>query len=417
MFRPAAWFIGLRYARAKTRNQFISMISLVSTLGIALGMTVLITVLSVVNGFDREIKKQIFDMIAPITINGYTGEISDWRHRQTEIKEMPGIAGVAPFVSKQAMLINGKTTLPVMLVGILPDEENQVSALPEKIISGHLADLKPAQNGIVIGQELARQLKIQVGEAMTIGILQDSDSTANITPHFKTFHVVGIFQAGGGAMHFDSKIAFIHLQDAQAVSHLQQSVSGFHVALQDVYAAPQIASLLENQLEGDLQIWNWTEQLGDFFDNIRMTKTMMFFIFVLIIAVAVFNLVCTMIMVVKNKQTDIAILRTLGATPSTILAIFLVQGAAIAFGGIMLGVAGGILLASNISSISTWLQRIFHTELISAQVYFVNYLPSEIQWPDVWMISLAALILSLIAAIYPALHASRLDPVEVLNSE
>jgi len=417
MFRPASLFIGFRYTRAKSRNQFISLISLISILGIALGITVLITVLSVVNGFDREIKKQIFDMVSPITINSYDGQIDNWHEIESTVKQTPEITAAAPFVSGQAMLTNSDSTMPAMLIGILPKQENGISALSEKMIQGNLAQLKSGQYNIVIGTGLAKKLQITIGDSITVATLKGSFSTSNITPRFKTFNVAGIFRAGGGALGFDSKMAFINLQDAQQFFSLGSSVSGLHLNVRDIYSAPAIAQALQNQLPPPLVAWNWTNQLGDFFENIRTTKTMMFLIFVLIIAVAAFNLICTMVMVVKNKEADIAILRTLGATPMMILTIFVVQGVCIALLGTLLGILGGVTLAHNVTALSNWIQNALHMELISSSVYFVNYLPSDLQWNDVWLISIVALILSLIATLYPAWNASRVEPVEALSSD
>lgn len=417
MFRPVSIFIGLRYSRAKSRNQFISLISFISVFGIAIGITVLITVLSVVNGFDREIKKQIFDMISPITITSDDGQIENWRKLESIIKDSPNVKGVAPFISDQAMLTNSALTLPAMLIGILPEKEQGVSALSHKMIQGQLANLTAGKFGIVIGENLAKKLDVTLGDKITVATLQGSFSTTNMTPRFKKFTVAGIFHAGGGNMGFDSKMAFIHLQDAQQITSLHSGISGLHVNINNVYLAPAISQGLLNQLPPNLTAWNWTNQLGDFFENIRMTKTMMFFIFVLIIAVAAFNLICTMVMVVKNKQSDIAILRTLGATPQMILAIFIVQGLLIALCGTLLGILGGVALAWNVSALSTWIQDILHRELVSSSVYFVNYLPSELQWHDVWFISFVAIVLSLASSLYPAWKASRINLVEALNSE
>lgn len=417
MFRPASIFIGLRYTRAKSRNQFISLISLISILGIALGVAVLITVLSVVNGFDREIKKQIFDMISPITISSHSGQIDDWQTLQAKIKASHPIKGIAPFVSQDAMLNNSSLTLPTMLLGILPEQENNVSALSEKMVEGKISNLHPGEFGILIGKDLAQKLKLGIGSKLTVVTLEHTYSSTDISPHFKNFTVAGIFHAGGGSLAFDSRIAFIHMQDAQQLAAMNQAVSGLHINLSDVYTAPRLSAELAGELAPMLNAWDWTYQLGDFFENIRMTKTMMFFIFVLIIAVAVFNLICTMVMVVKNKEVDIAILRTLGATPKMILIIFTVQGLLIALGGTVLGIMLGVMLASNVSAISISLQEFLHMQLVSSNVYFVNYLPSDLHWEDVWMISLTALMLSLISSLYPAWKASRIILVEALNSD
>jgi lipoprotein-releasing system permease protein len=417
MFKPVSFFIGLRYTRAKSRNQFISLISWISILGIALGVAVLITVLSVVNGFDREIKRQIFGMIPPITVNSYFGSLDNWQTLESSLKSFPQVSATAPFVSGQTILSNGDKTLPAMLIGIVPHKEKTVSALSEKIIQGNLENLMPGKFGIIIGKELAKKLNLALGDNIIIATIQNSFSAEHASPHFKKFNVLGIFQAGGGALSFDSKLAFINLQDAQQFFSLGQDISGLHVNIRDIYTAPLITETMQNRLPSNLTIWNWTNQLGDFFENIRMTKTMMFFIFVLIITVAAFNLISMMVMVVKNKERDIAILRTLGATPVMVLKIFLVQGILIAFGGTLLGTLGGLALAYNITAISKWIQTTLHVQLVSSNVYFVNYLPSEIQWHDVWFISIVALGLSLIATLYPAWNASRVEPVEALNQD
>jgi len=269
----------------------------------------------------------------------------------------------------------------------------------------------------VLGEELANHLNVKIGDEIIAATPTTSLSITHMIPRFKKLIVVGIFQAGGGAFGFDAKLAYVHLQDAQELFTLNSAITGFHINIKNIYAAPQIAVDLQQQLSPMLRAGNWTEQLGDFFENIRVTKTIMFFIFILIIAVAVFNLISTMMMAVKNKTADIAILRTLGATPKIIMAIFMVQGIIIGMSGVLLGIIGGILLAHYISAFSIWIQKILHTQLISSSVYFVNYLPSELQWSDVWMISAAALILSLLATIYPAWNASRIEPVEALRYE
>jgi lipoprotein-releasing system permease protein len=315
------------------------------------------------------------------------------------------------------MLTNSNPTVPAMLVGIRPEDEKGVSALDTKMIQGHLSNLRPNEFGIIIGKSLADKLNLALNDTITVAALQSGFSTSHITPKFKKFKVVGIFQAGGGSLNFDSKMAFVDLQDAQTLFALGSAISGFHLNVSNMYDAPIIAQHLDSILPQTMSAWSWTDQLGGFFENIRMTKTMMFLIFVLIIAVAAFNLICTMVMVVKNKEADIAILRTLGATPRMILSIFLVQGIAISVIGIIAGIAGGILLASNITAISIGIQHLFHVQLVSANVYFVNYLPSDLQWQDVYRISLIAMVLSILATIYPAWNASHIQPVEVLNAE
>ncbi len=417
MYKPLPIFIGLRYMRSSRKQQFISLISLISMLGIALGVVVLITILSVVNGFDREIKKQLFSMVPPITISSYTGRLTQWQTLEKQLQAASFVTAVAPIANGQALLSNARTTQPAMIAGIIPANEKGLSDLDKKIIQGNLYALVPGEFGIVVGENLAKQLDVMIGDPITVAVPTGVLNTTHISTRFKKFTVVGIFHAGGGGFNFDSKLAFIHLKDAQSLFELGTAITALRININDIYAAPQIASTLQEGLDAPLRAGNWTEQLGAFFENIRMTKTMMFFIFILIITVAVFNLVCTLVMVVKNKQADIAILRTFGATPATILMIFVVQGIAIGIGGIAIGVAGGIALAWNIPAISSWIQATFHVQLISANVYFVNYLPSELQWPDVMVISLIAFTLCLLATLYPAWNASRAVTAEVLNNE
>ncbi len=418
MFKPASLFIGLRYTRAKRRSQFISLISLISICGIALGVIVLITVLSVLNGFDREIKKQIFGLVSPISITSYTGKIEQWEILQNSLeKSSTHILAIAPFINGQALLTHSNMTQPAIVNGVLPIQEKKISSLSSKIIQGNFADLRAGHFGIVLGEELAKNLNVTLGDEIIAATPTASLSVTHITPRFKKFKVVGIFHAGGGAFGFDAKLAYVNLHDAQTLYDLGSAISGFHINIKEIYIAPQIALNLQNTLPPLLRAGNWTEQLGDFFENIRVTKTMMFFIFILIIAIAIFNLISTMMMSVKTKTADIAILRTLGATPKMIMKIFVIQGAAIGLGGVMLGMLMGILLAYHISEISIWIQATFHTQLVSPSVYFVNYLPSELQWPDVWMISTVAWSLSLLASVYPAWRASCTEPVEALHYE
>ena len=416
MFRPAALFIGLRYTRAKRRNHFISFISLVSMIGIALGVMVLITVLSVMNGFDREIKKRVFSMVAPITISSVTGYVSNWPDLQKIVKEFPYVNASAPFATGEVLLSFGGAVQPALVTGILPDEEKNVSEVSDKMVKGKLTDLQSGKFGIVLGENLANLLGANVGDKITVVTPQVSLSPAGVIPRFKRFTVTGIFRAGNG-FGFDRGLGFINLNDAQKLLGLGDNVTGLHLSIDDVYAAPNIAHDLMTQLTPTATVSTWADQFGEFFHAIRLEKTMMFFILLLIIAVAAFNLVATLVMVVNEKQSDIAILRTFGATPGMIMYIFIVQGGLVGVFGTLLGVISGILLAWNVTDIVNWIQQIFHVQFLSSSVYFVNYLPSEIQVPDVIIISVASLVLSLIATIYPAWRASKMDPVESLRYE
>lgn len=416
MFRPAALFIGLRYTRAKRRNHFISFISMMSMFGIALGIIVLITVLSVMNGFDREIKKRVFSMVPPITVGSVANSISDWPYVQKQLQGSANVVAVAPFVSGQALVTNTGLVQPVMITGIIPADEKKISELTDKMIQGDLTTLSQESFGIILGEDLANHLEASVGDKVTVVTPQVSLSPAGVMPRYKRFTVSGIFRAGSG-FGFDASMAFIHLNDAQKLFGIGSNITALHVMINDVYLAPKVSLQLAKQLSPTARVTNWTEQFGDFFHAVKLEKTMMFFILLLIIAVAVFNLVCTLVMVVNEKEADIAILRTIGATPRMIMAIFIVQGAIIGVIGTLLGILGGIALALNVTQLVNWIQHVFNVQFLSSSIYFVNYLPSELQWKDVLQISSCALILSLLATLYPAWRASRTEPVEALRYE
>lgn len=416
MFRPAALFIGLRYTRAKRRNHFISFISLMSMLGIAVGVLVLITVLSVMNGFDQEIKKRVFSMVAPVTVSSWNNYVTDWQAVEKNIQKNPQVIVTAPFVTGQVLLAHDDLVQPAVLDGINPAREKNMTQLANKMVQGQLSQLIPGQFGIVLGEELAERLNVTLGDKVKVITSQVSFTPVGMLPRVRGFTVSGIFRAGSG-FGFDGGLAFIHLQDGQKLLQLGSAVSGIHARIKNVYGAQQVSQELAQELGLSARVMNWTEQFGPLFHAISLEKTMMFFILLLIIAVAVFNLICTLVMVVNDKKSDIAILRTFGATPKMIMHIFIVQGAIIGVFGTLLGVLGGIALALNATKLVTWIEHLFHLHFLSASVYFVNYLPSELQWLDVIRISLAALIFSLLATLYPAWRASRTQPVEALRYE
>lgn len=416
MFKPASLFIGLRYTRAKRRNHFISFISLVSMIGIALGVMVLITVLSVMNGFDQEIKKRVFSMVPPITITNQTGSVEQWQDLQKLLKNYPYITASAPFTSGEVLVNYGGSVQPAIINGILPNEEKKVSQLADKMVEGSLTNLQAGKFGIVIGEELASRLMANIGDKITIVTPQVSLSPAGVLPRYKRFTVVGIFRTGGG-FGFDRGLVFIQLNDAQKLFGLGSNVTGLHLNVKDVFAAPYMARALSNELSPSANISTWADQFGEFFHAVKLEKTMMFFILLLLIAIAAFNLVSTLMMVVSEKESDIAILRTFGATPHMIMSVFIIQGGLVGIMGTLFGVLGGLLLAWNVTALVNWIEKVFNTQFLSSNVYFIDYLPSQIQLSDIVTICCASLFMSLIATIYPAWRAAKTDPVESLRYE
>ena len=416
MYKPLSLFIGLRYTRAKKRNHFVSFISLSSMLGISLGVMVLITVLSVMNGFDEEIHKRFFGMAPEITITSETSEvIKNWHNLQQKISKFPAVKAQAPFVATQGLVTFEGQVLPVMLTGVVPNLENSMTNLDQKLISGSLNDLHDF--GIILGRNLADNLGVMIGDKITIMVPKATITMAGMEPRFKRFTVKGVFTAGSG-FNFDNKIAFINMTDAQKLMQFSQDeVSGIKIKIDEVYKAPKIASDMYYGLGEMYNVGNWTETFGAFFHAVKMEKTMMFLILLLIIAVAAFNLVSSLVMVVNDKQAEIAILRTIGAAPRTILSIFIVQGMMVGIIGTFFGLVGGLLLASNATEIVNFLQSLFGLHILSSSIYFVDYLPSKILIYDLMQISMASLIMSFIATIYPAWRASKTVIAEALHYE
>lgn len=416
MFRPLALYVGLRYTRAKRRNHFISFISGTSMIGIALGVAVLITVLSVMNGFDYEIHTRFFGMASQVTVGSLDSSIENWQDLNKRLDKFPGVKGSAPFVGGQGLLSYEGVVQPAYVTGIIPQQEPQVTQLAKNMVIGKLTDLKAGKFGIILGENLAGNLGLLVGDKVNLMIPKATVTPIGVIPQFKRFTVIGIFSAGPG-FNFDSRLGFINLSDAQKLFQMGNSVSGIRLKINDIYAAPALSAQIAKTLSPQLTVSNWTQQFGAFFRAVRMEKTMMFIILVLIIAVAAFNLVSSLVMVVNDKQADIAILRTFGAMPRTILGIFMVQGSFVGIIGTLIGLVGGILLALNATDIVNWLQTVFHTQLLSSNVYFVNFLPSRLEWTDVFHVCLVALTMSFLATIYPAWRASRTLPAEALRYE
>jgi len=416
VFRPLSLFLGLRYTRAKRRNHFISFISLSSLLGIALGVMVLITVLSVMNGFDDAIKERVLRMTPQVTVTALVGPLAEWGKLQKRVLELPDVKGIAPFVGGQGMLSRSGQIQPVSVLGIDPSAERAVSDLAEHMREGKLSALKSGKFGIVLGQTLADRLGAELGTEVTLLTPQATVTPLGIMPRFKTFKVVGIFNVGNG-FGYDSNLAYIALHDAQVLYSLGDDVSALRIRLADLDDAPVFSAHLMSTLEGRYLVDNWTSTYGSIFDALQLEKKMMFMVLFLIIVVAAFNLVSTLVMVVTDKQSDIAILRTFGATPATILCTFMVQGTLIGLMGTTLGVIGGIVLSQQVTAVEAFIEHLFHVQLLSSSVYYVDYLPSHLVAHDVVLVGSFALLLSFIATLYPAWRASRVQPAEALRYE
>lgn len=416
MFRPLSLYIGLRYTRAKKRTHFVSFISLMSMLGIALGVMVLITVLSVMNGFDQQIREKLFVLVPHITLTSNADKITDWQSLVNKLKQNPAITAVTPIASGQALLTHDNDSAPVLINGILPSKQGQVLDLEHKVIMGSLADLNHQSFGMILGARIAASLGVTVGDSVTAIIPVLTSSPIGPLPRFKQFKVVGIFEAGAG-FGFDSTYAFINLPDSQRLFMLGQGITTLQINVKNLFAAPQIAWDIQRTLGDQYNVTDWTQEFGSFYHAVEMEKTMMFFILLLIIAIAAFNLVSSLMMGVNDKQADIAILRTLGTTPATIMRIFIIQGGIIGGIGTLLGVLLGILLSLNITGLVNFIQRTFHIQFLNPDIYFVDYLPSQLQFNDIWQVALIAFVMSLVATIYPAWRASKVQPAEALRYE
>ncbi|MBA3998158.1 MAG: lipoprotein-releasing system transmembrane subunit LolC [Candidatus Accumulibacter sp.] len=415
MALPYELLIGLRYTRAKRRNHFISFISLISMLGIALGVAALIVVLSVMNGFQTELRSRILAVVSHVQISGANGEMAGWERVAAQAEKQPHVTGAAPFVQAQGMLAYGQSVRGALVRGILPDLEDKVADFRPHMKSGSLDALTPDSFNIVLGAELARALGVFVGDKVTLIAPQGVVTPAGVVPRLKTFNVVGLFEVG--MFEYDSGLALIRMEDAQRLYRMEDRVSGVRLKLDDLFAAPRVARELVTRIDADAFISDWTRSHANFFRAVQIEKNMMFIILSLIVAVAAFNIVSTLVMAVTDKQADIAILRTLGASPGSVMAIFMVQGALIGCIGLGLGVAGGVAVALNVDVLVPLIERLLGTQFLAKEVYYISELPSELQWGDVTTITLVAFVLALAATVYPSWRASRTNPAEALRYE
>lgn len=412
--RPYELWIGLRYTRAKRRNHFISFITGTAIMGMVIGVAALIAVMAVMNGFDHTLRSRILSVTSDVIVQGNGMPVLDWPSAVRRLSALPGVTGVAPYVQAQSMLSNGSLVSGAVVEGIDPALENGVNRLDHDMKAGSLAALKTPWS-IVLGRSLARDLGVGVGDKITLISPQGGVTPLGVTPRLRQFTVVGLFSVGIYA--YDSGLAYINLGDAQRLYGMGQGVTGLRLKIKDPFAAPQFASNLQKQIGPAFYVQDWTQTHENFFKALKMEKLVMFVILSLIVAVAAFNIVATLVMVVTDKETDIAILRTIGVSPRSITAIFMIQGAVIGIFGTLLGVIGGVLLALNIPTLVPAIEQLFHVQFLSPEVYSISQLPSRLEPMDVVHVAIAALVMSWVATIYPSWRASRIDPAEALRYE
>ncbi len=383
--------------------------------GVALGVMALIVVLSVMNGFQEELRSRILGVASHMEISGNGGRLADWPDLVRQAEKHPEVRGLAPFVSGQALLVQGSETKGALVRGLLPAEERKVADFADHMQQGQMENLKAGQFNIVLGSDLARSLGVFPGDKVAVIAPQGVVTPAGMMPRIKQFTLVGIFQMG--MYEYDAGLALIHMEDAQKLYRLGDNVSGVRVKLADMDRAPWVLREMAQSLHGDFYLSDWTMSHASFFQAVQIEKRMMFIILTLIVAVAAFNIVSTLVMAVTDKQADIAILRTLGASPRSIMLIFMVQGSLIGMIGTALGIVSGVLMALNVENVVPIIERAVGMDLFPADVYYISELPSQLHWPDVWVIGGVALVLSFLATLYPSWRAARIEPAEALRYE
>ncbi|MDB6162456.1 MAG: cell division protein FtsX [Gammaproteobacteria bacterium] len=412
---PYEWLIGTRYLRSTHRRGFVSFVALMSVFGLMLGVATLITVLSVMNGFERELRSRILSVTSHATLSGIEGSLNDWRAVQQAALKQPGVQAAVPYIEQQSMLANGIHIAGATVRGVQPDEERRATGLGQRLKAGRLEDLEAGQYHIILGSALARELHAKVGGQVVLIAPEGTATPTGVVPRMRRFLVTGIFESG--MYEFDRGLALVHIADAAKLYRLGDRVSGIRLALQDPLQAPTAVVRLAKSLGGGFYVSDWTRNHFNFFRSIELTKSMLFVILLMIVAVAAFNIVATLVMIVKEKQTDIAILRTLGAGPPNILATFAIQGVMIGLGGTLLGAALGTLLSHNLEALVGWLERLLGTQFLDASVYYMSDLPAYVEGMDVVRVCTVAFLLCAIATIYPAWRASRTAPAEALRHE
>jgi lipoprotein-releasing system permease protein len=415
MSKRYEFLIGRRYLRSNRGNRFVSFISTISMLGIAIGVAVLIVVLSVMNGFEQEVRGRILSLTSHATISAFGTGLPDWQGTAVKIGANSDVVASAPYIEAQALLIAGSKSSGAMVTGVLPDYERKVTSITGKMAGGSFDALKAGGYGIVLGIELAKALNVKLGDRVVIVTPLRKVTPVGVTPIYRSFKVVGIFNA---AMYeFDRNLAYVQLQDAARLYRMGDDVTGLRLKLTDLMLAPQLVRELALSLGGGYYIDDWTRKHANFFRSIQLTKSAMFLILLLVVAVAALNIVSTLVMVVKDKRTDIAILRTIGASPRGILTIFMTQGTAIGFIGTVAGVALGVLISVNLETLIHVLEAVLGVHFLDAKVYYISDLPATVQWPDVIKISVTTFLLCSLSTLYPAWRAARTQPAQSLRHD
>jgi lipoprotein-releasing system permease protein len=413
---PYEWIIGTRYLRSTHRRGFVSFVALMSVLGLTLGVATLVVVLSVMNGFERELRSRILSVTSHATLMGLQGTLSDWRSVQKGALRQPGVQAAVPYIEEQAMLANGSHIAGASVRGVLPEEERRATGLAQHVTAGHLDDLKAGRYNTILGTALARELNVRVGDSIVLIAPEGTATPTGVVPRMRRFRVVGLFHSG--MYEFDRGLALVHMDDAARLFRLGDRVTGVRLALQDPMRAPSTVRRIALALGGaGFYVSDWTQNHANFFRSIETTKSMMFIILLMIVAVAAFNIVATLVMIVKEKQTDIAILRTLGAGPPNVLATFAVQGVMIGLAGTLVGAALGTVLSDNLETLVGGLEHLLGTQFLDARVYYMSDLPAYVEGLDVLRICGVAFVLCALATIYPAWRASRTAPAEALRHE
>lgn len=415
MFYPLPIYIGLRYVRTRRRGFFVSFISWVSMLGVCLGVAALIVILSVMNGFEAELRDRLLNLSSHATLSGSPQQLSNWQQLGAQARQMPGVVGVAPYLELQGMVGRGGTFTGAKVRGVLPDQEPQVSDIDAHMVSGRLNTLVAGKQFALLGSGLAWQLQVQVGDQITVLIPETVAGTTELLPRLQSFVISGTFEFG--AQEQDNALVLIHMADAAALAGSEGAPNGLRLKFNDIFAAPEGVKAVNQTLGGKLVSTDWTQENASYFRAVRIEKTMMAVMLMLIVAIAAFNIVAALVMVVNEKRNDIAILRTVGLSPREVIAVFITQGLLIGWVGILAGLLLGLGLAFYVDSIVPWIEQSFGVQFFDPTLYYITQIPAEVHGLQVFWVALIALVLTALATIYPARRGAHIEPAEALRYE